>query len=368
MAQTAALNILLTGATGYVGGTFLTQLHTQPSLLFPSVPPSSSLSVKVTCLVRTQETADALAEAYPPTAHSLDPYNLRISLSTAIGTLESADLLTQLASASDIVIHTADADHAIGARALLAGVRAAPISKSRSTPNGKAVMIHISGAGNILDCSIPFGALDPRTVSDSLAGASPPLKLPKERMHAALEQELAGYAENEGVQLVELAPAHIYGLGQGRVGKTETFPKEWWKAAVGRGGAFVVGEGKNRYSWSSVRDIARALGWVAGEALRGVDCRIGWGERGYYYVESAETGTKERAEVLGRKLLQMGKAKSAEVEVLGKEEVEEKFGEFMNLIVGSNMRSRADRLKGLGWKPLDLDWVAVNAEGTGERC
>lgn len=40
----------------------------------------------------------------------------------------------------------------------------------------------------------------------------------------------------------------------------------------------------------------------------------------------------------------------------------------MGYLIGSSSRIKADRLKALGWKPLDFDWKVLVEEKGGKRC
>jgi nucleoside-diphosphate-sugar epimerase len=85
---------------------------------------------QVTALVRRQAHADQL-EA--------------IGVSPVIGTLEDKDLITKQSSVSDVVIHTATADHLPSAEAILRGVQ------QRAEKGQQAIYIHNSGAGVLSD-------------------------------------------------------------------------------------------------------------------------------------------------------------------------------------------------------------------------
>lgn len=83
----------------------------------------------VTALVRRQAHAEELAA---------------LSVTTVMGSLEDSDLITAQSRASDVVFHTASADHASSALAILEGV------KQRVEKGQQAIYIHNSGGG-VLD-------------------------------------------------------------------------------------------------------------------------------------------------------------------------------------------------------------------------
>jgi nucleoside-diphosphate-sugar epimerase len=369
----ASVKVLLLGGTGFVGGTILTELFATPQRLFHSERRPSNLHLAITCVVRSSTTARQLEEAYPPAQiEGPSGVHIRVLLETVIGSLASTDLLTKLASDQDVVIQCADCDHAVGIQALLDGVAAAPRKDDRPTPNGRPVMLHTSGARNVVDLAVPLGDLDSTIVADDLDGTCPPLKLPKDRSHAELEQALATRADENGAQFAILSPAGIHGQGTGRVGKQETYPNLWYKAIIENGEVFVVGRGQNVYSFSSVKDVAGAIIWALGESIsvgQDVDsgCRLCWGTKGYYYVESFEVVAIDRAKALGKRLIAKGKLPSDNVHSMTAEEARSRFGAFVPMVAGVNMRCRGNRLKKLGWRPSDMNWEEMASEGTGER-
>ena len=85
---------------------------------------------QVTALVRRQAHADQLQA---------------IGVSTLIGDLEDSDLIAGQSSISDVVIHTATADHIPSAETILRGVQ------QRVEKGQQAVYIHNSGAGVLSD-------------------------------------------------------------------------------------------------------------------------------------------------------------------------------------------------------------------------
>src|SRR5689334_13797973 len=119
--------ILLTGATGFIGGTILTQLLTSssPELEKP----------KITCLLRGNDRAAKLTEKYGDRVHPVIYQGLD-DLSTTV----------DIASQHDIVINTTDGYHAASAQALVRGLA------QRKKETGRPVwMIHTSGTSNLSD-------------------------------------------------------------------------------------------------------------------------------------------------------------------------------------------------------------------------
>ncbi|KAN0124145.1 hypothetical protein V8E53_015843, partial [Lactarius tabidus] len=116
--MTSKTYIFITGATGYIGGSVLQRLLDHPK----------RESFEITALVRSADKAKLLNT---------------LGVKTVVASLSDLDRLTELAAASDVVIHTADADDQKAARALLIGAKAR-YEKTSKTP----IFVHTSGTGD----------------------------------------------------------------------------------------------------------------------------------------------------------------------------------------------------------------------------
>ena len=125
MALSTSSNVFLTGATGYVGGSFLSRLLELPT------PPH-----KITALIRSSEKIKIFE-------------NLSERHTNCIGvqgSYEDHHLLERLASENEVVVQTADCDDVPMMQAILKGM------KRRHEKTGKVgVLVHVSGTGTIVD-------------------------------------------------------------------------------------------------------------------------------------------------------------------------------------------------------------------------
>ena len=321
-----APHIFFTGATGYVGGTTLV-------LLVQTFP-----SISINALVRTQEAAECLLKAHP-------------NVTPVVGDLDSHDLLVAEAAKADLVLHCATADHAAGTYALVEGL----ISKKDGTEKG--VFVHLSGAACLVDFTTVHETIDKpnnRVYSD-IDDAEEIFNFPHDRAHVAIERYLTSMAEAGGVKTVILSPANIFGIGTG-TGKIGTYTEEYPKAVLEVGHAFKVADGQGTWTWSSVHDVARAIVFVAKEALKGKDGKLEYGKGAYYFIGSGDGTFADQAELVASDLVSLGALKSEEVVSIDGEAATKlhRYGSFM--WGGSGARSRADKLKAIGWKPQDTDW------------
>ena len=331
-------SLFLTGATGYVGGTFLT-------LLTKAYP-----TISIRALVRSAEQADRLRDFYGS------------AVTPIIGSIEDSVLLREEGSKAGIIVQAAP-PHKGGIAALIEGVALNPLNKSLRQAE-RPVFIHISGSSNV---SHPvLGELLPRIYSD-VDDLPDILGLDAGRMQVPTDNAVRNLSKENQVRSLILSLPTILGHGKGAV-KTETFQVYWYDAIVENGVSFVLGKGTNAWSVVSIQDVGRAILFVVDEILKGDQSRLEYGDSGYYWVETFEVSLMDRAKAIGERLFKEGKIRSPEVQIKTLEEVTTKWGEFMGYLVGSSSRIRADKLKALGWKPLDKDWKVLVEEEGGHRC
>ena len=328
-------HIFFTGATGYIGGTAL-------ALLVRTLP-----STSITALVRTQEAANLLQKAHP-------------NVHPVIGDLDSHDLLVSEAAKADLVLHCANADHAVGTYSLVDGL----ISQKHRSEKG--AFVHLSGAASVVDfATCHESIINPNTrVYSDIDDAEEIFNLPHDRAHVAIERTLTARAEAAGVKTVILSPANVFGIGTG-TGNIATFTEEYPRAVLKLGHAFQVGDGQGTWSWSSVHDVARAIVFVAEEALQGTTAggggggggKLEFGKAAYYYIESGDATFADQAELVASELASLGASLTTREVLSIDAEAATKLHKYGVLLWGGcGARSRADKLRAMGWKAEDRDW------------
>lgn len=318
-----AIKVFITGVTGYVGGTVLTDLtKTNPG------------SLALTVLVRTQAQATTINEVHP-------------RVTTLVGDFNSHELLVSAASEADVVLHIAG-DFENGIFSLLEGVG--------KHPPGKRIFIHTTGSANLIDPKLPLGLNAPKRYSD-VSDYAEIMAFPDERWHIPLEHKLIKTSIDKDIKTVILAPAQIYGRGSG-TGSISTHSSEYARQVLKRGRGFLLGNGSNAWSGSSVGDVSSAIIFVLEETFQELwkhgGGKIEYGWNGYYFIEAGECSMRERAEIILPYLKELGAIESVEIDELSTEEVD-KMSPIASVIFGTSSRSKADRLLALGWKPRD-DW------------
>lgn len=284
-----AMNVFLTGAAGYIGGTIANKLL--------------AAGHQVTGLVRSAERASQVS------AHGIQP---------VLGDLSQLDLLRQCATASDAVISAAHADDRGSVEVMLDALAG----------TGKP-FIHTSGSGVVADAA--GGAASDRIYDDESPVAALPFRVPR----AELNQRIVD-ARNRGVRSVVIAPPMIYGDGLGVHVDSIQIPTLIAKAKQSGFAAFI-GEGANRWSNVHVEDLADLYVLALERAPAGFYC----------YAENGENALREIAIAIAR-AQSLGEPRS-----LTQEAAAQMFGEVAAIYsLGSNSRVRARLARvTLGWCP-----------------
>ncbi len=231
--------ILLTGATGYVGGTLLNSIVTS------SDPTLSSLTVNV--LVRSEDAASKL----------IDRYGSRVKPIQWAG-LTDASGIESVASDYDLVINVASGFIPAGAQAFVRGL-AKRTTPGQTTP--APWLLNISGCTNLGDRPITGTAYTSREWDDADSGAV--------YEYEAAEEEKAPYpqrttevgvltlASELGVNAVSLNTPLIFGEGTGLFNKQGIIIPVLMRYTVAHGYGFNLHDGAN-FDWVHVEDLAAA--------------------------------------------------------------------------------------------------------------
>ncbi|TVY43164.1 Uncharacterized protein LOCC1_G003181 [Lachnellula occidentalis] len=309
-----APRIFITGASGYVGGQFISNML------------GKHPEYQIIGLVRTKEQGEKLTSKYP-------------SVQLAIGDLDSSEVLVEQSKLADVVIQAADCDHLNAITFIMQGL---------SSGQKHGFFIQLSGAASVLDISNGVG--QPSTkVWDDLVDLDDILGFDETRMHSTSDKLVFSEGKKHGVRTAIVAPPMIYGKGEGI--------KEWsmglpWLAELfkKRGKGFKLGKGKTLVSHIHVRDIADVLVYFAEQALGADGGRVEWGERGFYYAEAGENTYLDIVAAIAREMAGKGMIETAELDELTSEEAN-RLHVWATAMWGSNMRIRASRLRGLEWVP-----------------
>lgn len=283
------MNIFVTGATGYIGGTVSARLLDAGHHVFG--------------LARSQERADRLEER---------------GITPVLGSLEDFDVLHDAAQAADAVINAANADNPFAARVLVDALRG----------SGK-MLLHTSGTSTVADnANGAFG--DAVYHEDSVLDP-----LPEKTGRIAIDRMICA-AAHDGVRAVVLSPCLIYGQGLGVRPDSIQVPM-FIEMAKASGVPRHLGAGANLWSHVHIEDCADAYLAAFEHASAG----------SYFYIEAGEASMRELnlavAQLLGME---------ARTETLSLPDAVRAWGPPMAHGMGSNVRVCADKARSmLNWQP-----------------
>ena len=285
------MNIFVTGAAGYIGGSVA---H---SLL--------SAGRTIRGLVRSPEKVELFAAS---------------GVTPVFGNLDDLGLLVCEAQQADAVINTASSDHRASVEALLQGLHG----------SGKP-FLHTSGSSVIGD--------DVRgdKLSEHVFDEDTPFIVEPEKQERHAIDNLILAAATKGVRSIVLCNSMIYGSGTGLHADSVQVPRLVQQAS--RSGVVrTVGSGVNRWSNVHIHDVAELYRLALEKAPAG----------DFYFVENGENSYAEIGAAIARRL-DLGTVQSWTVE-----EATREWGEgHARYSFGSNSRVRGRRARReLSWAPM----------------
>ncbi|KAF5693087.1 NAD dependent epimerase dehydratase [Fusarium denticulatum] len=330
--------ILITGVTGYVGGSVLTTILSNPSLA----------ELDITALVRTESQASALS------SQTITPL--------LFSNLDDTAFLTEVASAHDIVIHAANGYHVPSAQAFIHGLA------QRKRQTGRDVYyIHNSGTSNFGDRPVSKAYIETKVFSDKDDIYS------YEKMRESIEpyhQRTADVTvfelgEELGVKTHIICSPLIYGRGTGLFNKSSIQIPTMVRAALERGRAIYAGEGLGVWDHTHVEDIAALYTLILARIVKDGD--VPFGKEGFFFANHGKQSWLDIAKEIARVGHHRGKL-AAEPESVGLKEVSKAWFDgdehLTELGLCSRSETRGDRSRELGWEPVkdDSRWIETVTE------
>ncbi|WP_394845274.1 NAD-dependent epimerase/dehydratase family protein [Pendulispora brunnea] len=293
------MNIFVTGASGFIGGSVAASLardgHT------------------VRGLVRNENKVKDLAA---------------IGIQGVVGSLDDRAFLIEQARWADAVINAADSDHRGAVEALIEGLEG----------SGK-VLIHTSGSSIVGDAS--GGVFSDKVYSEDNLPEPTADKAPR----VAIDRRVLA-AKDKGIASTVLCNTLIYGHGLG-IGRDSVQLPRLVDHAKKAGIVHHIGPGTNIWSNVHIEDVVALYKLVLEKKPRGA----------FMFVESGEASFKDMTDAIGR-ALGLGEAKPFPLE----DAIREWGYEHASYALGSNSRVRGTRARTeLGWQPKHTsvtDWIA----------
>ncbi|KAH8163078.1 hypothetical protein CIB48_g5152 [Xylaria polymorpha] len=304
--------ILVTGASGYVGGTVLSQF------LASSIAEIRNASLSV--LVRKQEQADKYA------SQGVTPYLL--------AGLEDVEAVRQLASEFDIIVHAADSTNPAAAEALIYGLRD---GAQKSGSSMKPCFIHLSGVSSLGDLPV---SKPPTIIShefsdkrDDIYSYMKWLESIKPYSQRTTDLAVIDAGEKVNVKTYIIKAPRIYGRGTGR-------PE-------------YICDGTGIWDDVHILDLAVFYELLIGKILKNEN--VPTGPKPFFFIQSIRHSWKELAEGIARAGVKNGALKVAETQSIGLSQAASKYtgGDvyLAEIGVASNSVTKADLALEMGWTP-----------------
>lgn len=284
------MNIFMTGATGYIGGTIARRLLDDGH--------------RVRGLVRDTEKARRLA------SFGVEPVT---------GSLDDAAVLMVEARRADAVVNTANSDHRGAVEALLEGLA-----------GSDKPFIHTSGSSIVADDA--HGDVASQKIYDEDTPFEP---VAGKQSRVAIDRTIRD-ASRRGVRSIVVCPTMVYGNGLGLARDSAQIPG-LARTAKATGVVRHVGKGLNIWSNVHVEDVADLYSLALAGAPAG----------SFYFAENGEASYRDICAAIARRL------KLGEPQAWPFEDAAKELGENSAAYTfGSNSRVRARRARReLGWQP-----------------
>ena len=343
MASTQAPQILLTGASGFIGGTILAHLLNDPS---PTLR-----SAKITCLVRGPERARTLSTAYGERVRPV-----------VYKDLDDLEATTAAAAEHDIVIGTTPGFHAASAQALLKGLA------QRKAATGRDVwMLHTSGTSNMADRPITGKWVDPQApegrefddARDDIYAYERGREAQEAYAQRTVEMAVVDKGLELGVKTVVIMSPTIYGKGSGLFNSISMQVPSYIRCTLDNGHAVVVDGGKGVWDHVHVEDLAELYKLIVVDVLEKEGKNLPTGKKGILFSGNGRHTWAELAQLAADACYEKGKVKERSVKSVGLSEGAKLLASFMPMIdesivelgLCSNSKTVSTLGRRLGWKP-----------------
>lgn len=292
------MNVFVTGAAGFIGGSIATGLV--------------QAGHNVTGLVRSAEQADELKA---------------LGMNAVIGTLDDSQLLAEQARAADAVINAASSDHRGAVEALLDALR-----------GSNKVFLHTSGSSIVGDASGGKSS-DDIYYEDNL-----PEPTVDKAARVAIDNLVLAAAQ-DGVNSAVICNTLIYGHSLGVNRDSVQLPR-LLKQARKNGAVRHVGTGQNIWSNVHIEDVVALYQLALTKNVPGT----------FYFVESGEASFIDMTTAMAE-ALNLGEPQDWPLQ-----DAEAEWGyEMANYGLGSNSRVRGKHARDLlGWTPKRtsvVEWI-----------
>ncbi|PWY90377.1 NAD dependent epimerase/dehydratase family protein [Aspergillus sclerotioniger CBS 115572] len=354
-------NILLTGTSGYLGGTLLAHLSTPSN---PSLPPYKTLYA----LTRT-----------PSQSHSVEQYG---AVPLPLDLTDTPTLIQTIIDKKITIIYFLI--DATSSKIQVPMIEA--LGKVKEITGQEVHFLHTTGAklfsghaGHPTEGSFGDGNGEEVYEMQGLAGGRVGNPFIKEALK--VNSTIINTAEKHGVKSYIFIPCIVYGKGEGFGNRISIQTVAVVKAAMRTRRVFRVDDGAGRAVWpvSHIQDTVSLYLELLRNMLQGTDA-LGHGKNGYYLAASGSVAWDDLYAAMGKRLAERGVVDDATV-VDADDEALEKIGEalgrpkdFVRVEMGGSCVMEAKHGLQIGWKPKyapehalevageEVDWILENLE------
>jgi len=298
------VNIFLTGAAGYIGGTLAQRLVKEGHTVHG--------------LVRSPEKARLLEQT---------------GIVPILGTLDDGAILRKAASEADAVINAASSDH-----------RAAVETLVDALTGSEKLLIHTSGSSIVYDDAL--GDFESPKIYHDDSYFQP---LPIRQARVAIDRLVRTAGISLGIRAIVICPTTIYGAGRGLKKESDQIPK-LIKKSKERGAGVYIGQGINRWSNVHIDDLIDLYLLALEKAPSGA----------FFFAENGEESYKRIAESISKSLGFGGKTESWPIA-----DAIAELGESVRSSLASNSRVRGTNARRLlHWSPKGPSLLELIEKGT----
>ncbi|KAF3061281.1 hypothetical protein GL218_03982 [Daldinia childiae] len=339
MSSSTTPQILLTGATGFIGGTILNHFLNSKS------PALSGANISV--LLRGADRAAKLTSTYGSRVKPI----LYKDIDDLDGTIAAA-------AQHDIVINTTLGFHPASIQAVVRGLA------QRKAATGRDVwLIHTSGTSNFCDTPITKKWLEPEgrefdDVKDDIYGYEKDREVKEGPYHQrTAEIGAVDLALELGVKSIVINSGTIYGRGTGLFNKRSIQVVLFVRAVLQLKKGIILGDGKGVWDHVHVEDLADLYLIVLERIIAKGGEGVPSGKKGIIFSGNGRHQWLDVAQGVADAAFAEGQIPSNKLENLTLTEATKYMmggdvpEEFVEKAVVSNSRTVASVAKSLGWKP-----------------
>ncbi|OGM42806.1 hypothetical protein ABOM_008985 [Aspergillus bombycis] len=327
-----SLSLLITGVSGYIGGTILSSILDAQG--------QWTEQLEIAALVRSESQANTVQKlgVKPVTFSSFD----------------ETELLEKIAADFDIIIHAGAGWHTPSAKALITGQ-----GTRHAKTNRPAHYIQISGTSNLSDRPHTDGYTDTHCFSDEEDIYSYEKYRESREAYHQRTTDITVIETGEAVGVttyIVMAPT-IFGQGTGPFNRYSIQLPAMIADAVRSGAVSVVAQGNTIWSHVHVKDVAGLHVTLLYKICTKV--AIPSGRKGIYFCETGEHSHREFSVRLAKAAHELGVLPTANVREITLEQAGDKLAlgsvSRAELSFAANARTKAVLGRKLGWTPLHGD-------------